>query len=259
MTARIVTAIIGIPIVVYAVCAGTPIPLKVLLGLVGALAVLEFLSLSGKSPWMWLLFAGYVAGLVVWNPAQPATPWLLAVLAVPLLDFVTKDLPRPIVLAGWILLPLLSAVSLRAASLPAMPDWGVDFHANVLVLVFLCLWAGDSMAFFVGTLIGKHKLAPTISPNKSWEGAIANLVACLVLGWLVAGSLDLPGEFGAQIGAICGTLGQLGDLYQSAWKRRHEAKDSGSLLPGHGGILDRFDSLLFCLPAANAVAYFWRI
>ncbi|MEO7454176.1 MAG: phosphatidate cytidylyltransferase [Fimbriimonadales bacterium] len=259
MTARIATAIIGIPIVVYAVCAGSPIPLKILLAAVGALAVFEFSRMSGKSIWPWLLYAGYVAGLVVWSPAQSSTPWILALLAVPLLDFVTKDLPRPIVLAGWILLPLLSAVALRAASLTANPHWGIEFNQHVLLMVFLCLWAGDSMAFFVGSLIGKHKLAPSISPNKSWEGAITNVVACVIVGWLAADPLGLPGEFGAQIGAMCGLLGQLGDLYQSAWKRRHEAKDSGSLLPGHGGVLDRFDSLLFCLPAANAIAYFWRI
>jgi phosphatidate cytidylyltransferase len=253
------TAIIGIPIVVYAVCAGTPIPLKLFLAAVGALAVFEFSRMAKGALWPWVLYVGFVAGLVVWSPSQPATPWILALLAVPLLDFVTKDLPKPIILAGWILLPLLSAVSLRVASLPVGHHWGIDTFQNVLLLVFLCLWAGDSMAFFVGSLIGKHKMAPTISPNKSWEGAIANLISCMIVGWLAAQPLALPAEFGVQIGAACGVLGQLGDLYQSAWKRRHEAKDSGALLPGHGGILDRFDSLLLCLPAANAIAYLWRI
>ena len=259
MKTRIATAVIGIPIVVYAVCAGTLWPLRVFLAAIGVLAVYEFIKLSGRAPWAWLLAAGFVAALAIWQPAQASSPWILALLAVPLIDAATKDLPRPILLAGWIFLPLLSAVSLRAASLPQPPHWGLQFQLNPLLLVFLCLWAGDSMAYFVGSLIGKHKLAPAISPGKTWEGAIANLVASIVVGWLFADPLGLPGEFGAQVGAACGVLGQVGDLYQSSWKRRHEAKDSGALLPGHGGILDRFDSLLFCLPAANAIAYLWRI
>src|SRR5688500_15659628 len=259
MKTRVATAIIGIPIIVYAVCAGNLWPLRILLAATGLVAVHEFLKLSGRAPWAWLLATGYLVALAVWHPLQASSPWILALLAVPLLDAVTKDLPRPILLAGWILLPLLSAVSLRAASLPERIHWGFQLEYNPLLLVFLCLWAGDSMAYFVGSLIGKHKLAPSISPKKTWEGALANLVSSVIVGWLFAGPLGLPAEFGALIGAACGVLGQAGDLYQSAWKRRHEAKDSGTLLPGHGGILDRFDSLLFCLPAANALAHIWRI
>ena len=259
MKARIATAIIGIPMVAYTVCAGNPWTLRVFLAVIGVLAVHEFLKLTGRGPWAWLLAAGFITALAVWHPLQASSPWILALLAVPLLDIASKDLPKPMLLTGWILLPLLSAVSLRAASLPQPSHWGWAFEYNPLLLLFLCLWAGDSMAFFVGSLIGKHKLAPAISPGKTWEGAIANLASSIIVGWLFADPLGLPTEFGAQIGIACGILGQLGDLYQSAWKRRHAAKDSGTLLPGHGGILDRFDSLLFCLPAANAIAYIWRI
>lgn len=259
MGARIATAIVGIPIVAYAVCAENLWPLRVLLAAIGVLALMEFVRLTGRAWWAWVLGAGYVAVLAIWHPAQAASPWILAVLAIPILDTATRDLPKPIVAVGWILLPLLTAISLRAGSLPDSGGWGLHFSQNALLLVFLCLWAGDTMAYFVGSAIGKHRLAPSISPGKTWEGAIANLLACIAVGWSFAAALNLPGEFGAQLGALCGVLGQLGDLYQSSWKRRHAAKDSGALLPGHGGVLDRFDSLLFCLPAANALAYVWRI
>lgn len=259
MMARIATALIGIPIVLYAVCAGNLWPLRIFLAVIGTLALWELSRLAGRSVCMLLIGAGYLVALLIWKPAEPALPWILALLAIPLVDVVSKDLPRLFLAAGWVLLPLLSAVSLRSASLPASPHWGLDFDQNVLLLAFLCLWAGDSMAFFVGSLFGKHKLAPKVSPGKTWEGAIANLIACAVVGWAFSSVLGLPGEFGLQIGLACGVLGQLGDLYQSSWKRRFEAKDSGALLPGHGGVLDRFDSLLFCLPAANAIAYLWRI
>jgi phosphatidate cytidylyltransferase len=259
MMARIATALVGIPIVLYAVCAGNLWPLRMFLAIIGIVALLEFSRLAGRSVWLLLIGAGYLVALLIWNPAEPALPWILALLVIPLVDAVSKDLPRLFLAAGWIFLPLLSAISLRATSLPEAPHWGLDFEQNVLLLVFLCLWAGDSMAFFAGSIFGKHKLAPKVSPGKTWEGAVANLIACTTAGWAFSSGLNLPAEFGIQIGLVCGILGQLGDLYQSSWKRRFEVKDSGALLPGHGGVLDRFDSLLFCLPAANTIAYLWRI
>src|SRR5687767_12110719 len=165
MTARIATAIIGIPIVVYAVCAGNLWPLKIFLAAIGLLALLEFTNVSGKAIWAWVLAGGYLAALVIWVPAQASSPWILSLLVVPFLDLATKDLPRPIVVTAWILMPLLSAVSLRAVSLPETGHWGFQLEHNPLLLVFLCLWAGDSMAYFVGSLVGKHKLAPNISPR----------------------------------------------------------------------------------------------
>ena len=262
MGARIATALIGIPVVFYAACAASLWPLRVFLAAIGILGLYEFVRTEARpnAPyWAWLLGVGFVAALAVWFPAQASSPWILALLLIPALAILVKDLPPALVASGWILLPLLSAVSLRAPSVPEPQHLGLALHGNVLIIVILCLWAGDSFAYFIGSAFGKHKLAPSISPGKSWEGAIANLAACVIVGWALADPLGLPGEFGLGLGALCGVLGQVGDLFQSAWKRRHETKDSGSLLPGHGGVLDRFDSLLFCLPAANAIAYIWRV
>lgn len=116
---------------------------------------------------------------------------------------------------------------------------------NLLLLALLPLWVGDSLAYFVGKAIGRHKLAPSISPNKTWEGAIANLVGCLAAAYAIGIWLKLPVAASIAVGLTTGILGQIGDLLQSRIKRLANVKDSGSILPGHGGVLDRLDSFLF--------------
>jgi len=115
--------------------------------------------------------------------------------------------------------------------------------------LFIC-WAGDSAAYFVGSAFGKHKLAPVISPGKSWEGFFAG-IAGSIAGALVAGSLGAgyPPLLMILAGAAGGSAGVLGDLLESALKRNAGVKDSGKLFPGHGGALDRFDSVLAAVPA----------
>jgi phosphatidate cytidylyltransferase len=259
MGTRIATAAIGIPIVAYAIAAGNPWPLRVLLLAIGLLMAVEFARAEGNSLAVAVLYTGFAVAVVIWSPLAAASAWIVALNAVPVIEWVSKETPRPILFAGWVLLPLLTALSLRAASLPPEATWSISAVGNPLLLLVLCLWAGDSMAYFIGRSFGKRKLAPKTSPNKTWEGGIANLVACLIVGWAFAGPLELPTEFGIALGAVAGVLGQIGDLFQSLWKRRNGAKDSGSTLPGHGGMLDRFDSLLFTLPAANALAHLWRL
>jgi phosphatidate cytidylyltransferase len=112
-------------------------------------------------------------------------------------------------------------------------------------------WVGETAAYLVGSTMGRHKLAPTISPRKTVEGALAQVVASVATGaalgaWLLPGcGLELA--FGA--GALLGVIGQFGDLAESAIKRSANTKDTGGLIPGHGGVLDRIDSLLFNFPA----------
>jgi len=260
MGARILTAAVGIPLLLYAAGAGNLWPLRIVLAGLGVVALIELLRVEGiaKPPlWGSLLMAGFLTALCFWHPAHAASPWFLALYAVPFIGATAKETPRPLLFLGWVLLPLLGAVSLRAGSLPEMSHWGLSFGGNVLVLLLICLWAGDSLAYLVGKSFGRHKMAPTVSPSKTWEGAAANFVACVMAGWAFSSVMQIPTGLGIGIGLIAGVLGQIGDLFQSAWKRRFNAKDSGVLLPGHGGVLDRFDSLLFCLPAANALAYLW--
>ncbi|WP_126940019.1 phosphatidate cytidylyltransferase [Veillonella sp. VA142] len=126
------------------------------------------------------------------------------------------------------------------------------FGTAVIWLVLIATWASDTFAYFVGRSFGKRNIVPTISPNKTLEGFIGGFIGCILTGWIGSFSLGLPVNFGVGIGVIVGILAPLGDLFESKLKREANRKDSGTLLPGHGGVLDRFDSLLFAAPLVLA-------
>ncbi len=155
---------------------------------------------------------------------------------------VLEEAARQVLGVAYLALPLGLFIALRAT--PQGMTW--------VLLTCAIIFAGDSAAFYVGNSFGKRKLAPAISPGKTVEGALGGLVASLLVGWAGA-AFFLPGISGlggALSGALVGLAGQVGDLFESCWKRAAGVKDSGSLLPGHGGILDRLDALLFAAPVA---------
>ena len=125
-----------------------------------------------------------------------------------------------------------------------MAFWGVR-ALNGTIWLLVLIWSTDSAAYFVGRRIGRHKLAPHISPNKTIEGALGGLLAGVLLGCIYA-CLFRQVAFGPAlaISAIVSIIGQLGDLLESKIKRMANVKDSGKIFPGHGGVLDRFDSIL---------------
>lgn len=120
----------------------------------------------------------------------------------------------------------------------------------LIIALFVTIWICDSAAFFLGTAFGKHKLFPRVSPKKSWEGAIAGFIFAILTmiaaHFIILDFLTLVDTL--IIGAIVGTIGQIGDLVESLIKRDAKVKDSSALIPGHGGVFDRFDSLLFSAP-----------
>ena len=120
----------------------------------------------------------------------------------------------------------------------------------IIISIFITLWATDSAAYFLGSAFGKHKLFPRVSPNKSWEGAIAGfifaIVTMVVLNTILLSFISFTDAL--VIGIIIGLFGQIGDLIESLLKRDAGVKDSSNLIPGHGGVLDRFDSLFFSAP-----------
>ena len=139
----------------------------------------------------------------------------------------------------YIAVGFLAFVGLRLQS----PNW-----QQALLLLFT-VWVTDTGAFEIGRRFGKHKMAPTISPNKSWEGAVGGLlVALLIAGGYAVSALGINIMMGLLIVAIGSVAGQIGDLIESKVKRLAGVKDSGSLFPGHGGVLDRFDSILLASP-----------
>ena len=146
-------------------------------------------------------------------------------------------------------------IGLGAVSLVLLRDDGAAGRANVLFLV-LVVWASDIGAYVVGRLLGGPKLAPALSPGKTWSGSVGGLVAAILAGELAAHVLA-PAMLG-RAGLVAGLLGiasQAGDLLESGIKRRFGAKDSGHLIPGHGGLLDRLDGLLVAAPVAAAIAW----
>ncbi|MGH9582196.1 MAG: phosphatidate cytidylyltransferase, partial [Bryobacteraceae bacterium] len=156
------------------------------------------------------------------------------------------------------ILPHVGALLLGAFYTFAPWRLAVDLRYESVHLLFFALalnWAGDSAAYYAGRTWGKHKLTPAISPNKSWEGAIASVLGSLVFGLLYLGHfLPRISWWEIAILAVIGNAaGQFGDLAESAMKRGAGVKDSGRVLPGHGGMLDRVDSSLFAIPVVYVV------
>ncbi|HEY3937450.1 MAG TPA: phosphatidate cytidylyltransferase [Bryobacteraceae bacterium] len=133
---------------------------------------------------------------------------------------------------------------------------GIRRESHHLLFFTLALnWVGDSAAYYIGRRFGRHKLAPVVSPKKSWEGAIASVLGSVLFGVLYLGRFmpQLPWWQVTVMAVLGNVAGQFGDLAESAMKRGAGVKDSGNLLPGHGGMLDRVDSSLFALPVVYAV------
>ena len=183
-------------------------------------AVYASLYLHGNPLWLILPAALWIAGYT-WSGSGFAGVLSLFWLSIPFVSFFAL---------GW----FLDGAGYR----PLIP-------ASVIALV----WINDTFAYLVGSLLGKHPMTPKLSPKKTWEGFVGGVVFNLVAGWLFfrfSGTLTASAWI---IGAsVISLLGLAGDLFESGLKRKYEVKDTGSLLPGHGGILDRFDSLLFVSP-----------
>lgn len=252
---RIITALIALPlVVVLTLFAGSGIFFAVTLVVV-ALGVLEGLNVFRPDADSYLKGLVLCGGLgiytcVCWYPeflAQVLSAAFLLLGVFYLLRF--KDIVLVIndcavVLLVWAYVPLLFS---HIVLLHALPD-GNKLVFLVLLMTMLC----DSSAYFVGTQWGRHRLYPAVSPKKSIEGALGGVCGA-VLAALASSWIYLP-EFtfvtAGIFGIIIGVVAQVGDLFESLLKRSARIKDSGQLFPGHGGMLDRLDSLLFAFPAA---------
>jgi len=157
-----------------------------------------------------------------------------------------------IMYVGW-----LGSHLVLLRQLPAALGVEHEVGARLVFLVALLTWSTDTAAYLFGVAFGRHKLMPRVSPNKSIEGAVGGLVGAGLVGWYLTGNLTpfMTPVAGALLGLVVGIMGQLGDLVESLIKRDAGIKDSAQLIPGHGGVLDRFDSLLFTAPV---VYYYFR-
>jgi phosphatidate cytidylyltransferase len=281
MLLRIFTALVLIPIVVALVWWGPAWVLAVVAALVAILALVEFFDLGERiamRPFRkWtivcaagLFYAQYSLGLVEthsfaqgYSIVRSATGGVLSIEAV-LLVFVFGAVGIGLA-TRWALHEVLPAIAISSAGLlfVALPLSylvrinEINLVGRKLVLFTLCLiWAGDILAYFVGRGLGRVPMAPALSPKKTWEGALGNLVASLLVGVFFAKWLQIEATQMLLIAGLANTAGQMGDLIESAWKRGAAVKDSSNLLPGHGGVLDRIDSLILASPVVWA-AYQW--
>ncbi|HWR39707.1 MAG TPA: phosphatidate cytidylyltransferase [Patescibacteria group bacterium] len=260
MQKRILTAVVGIPFAIFVINYGQWL-YDIVIGLLALLAWLEFQGMmqQGKSIPVWpgLGFGGTALLLVM-----AAIGWFnLFVFGILMIVFMALTKPLfyqeefAMEAAAWTVLGVLyvglsfSHLLLLRFSADAMLPVGMTQGTVYLWMAFLGTWASDTFAYLIGSKWGKHKLCPRISPGKTVEGALGGLAGSLAV---VAGFgfyLMIPLIHALSIGLLVGIAAPIGDLVESALKRFAGVKDSGSVLPGHGGILDRFDGIMFAAPA----------
>lgn len=265
---RELAAGLAIPIVLGVLFGTPPIVFNALVAAITLAAVLEFFRLAEKTghPVSKTVGIGGAAAVLFgwtafWGLAGSADRRGLTVAAVLTLAIAALATVAPL-FSGVDPAAALSsagstfygvfAVALPATSLCALRA----FSPRAVLLLFLIVWGCDSFAYYVGRAIGRHPMAPVVSPKKTWEGAAGGFAGATLIGaaagaWWVLPELG-PAR-GALAGALASTAGQIGDLVESLWKRGAGVKDSGVFLPGHGGFYDRIDSLLYAGPVLAAL------
>lgn len=225
---------------------------------VAAAAVLilgEWMAMSGPfafraAPWALLAFVAITVIMAREEPLQSlgfsalvAAALLLARVAEPRVAWLSLG----VLYAG---VPAIAAVALRGPDRLTFASTG----AVAVIFVFAVVWATDTAAYFSGRLIGGPKLAPRFSPKKTWSGALGGALAGVVVGCLVAAAAGVGASLTlVLIALLLSTVGQMGDLAESAMKRHFGVKDSSRLIPGHGGVMDRVDGLVAALAVAAAI------
>jgi phosphatidate cytidylyltransferase len=229
----------------------------IILGVLCLLTVLEFLQLQGFTG-LRLVIATTLAMMMylgvtfitlregIQLPVQYATYLSLAFCLLLLFRLYRRENPFNFTFQ---VLPATLYIAIPVALLFAIANWSGSYKPVWLVAILLFVWINDILAYLIGRSIGKHPFSKHISPNKTWEGTIAGWVGCLIMAlalWKIIGLMTLPEWI--ILGLIIGVTSSLGDLIESLYKRKKGIKDSGTFLPGHGGFLDRIDSLLFAAP-----------
>jgi len=267
---RLVTAAIGIPLALVAIFLPGPWFLGIIVVFLGA-ASYEFLKIvRPKAPhgplWVLLVAVPLVALALSYALARDfthATVHLQLLISGALLSV---GLGTLVLLARTPLDEGLTTLGILAFGVPyfAVPIASL-FHLHqidpwLVILTVGLVSFGDTAAYYAGSRFGKHKMAPTISPKKSWEGAVAGLLGSLVWGasWSALRLGRIDPELLGLVGLVA-VAGQIGDLVESMIKRGTGVKDSGSVLPGHGGILDRMDATLFAAPVMLAALWLLRL
>lgn len=241
--------------------------LHILFGIVGLLMLQEFSAMFKKSPYSPNALLGPIVGFLIYlfgifwitaDAGENEVPAYVPFICISLIGFVWiviaelfRNKKNPfinvaITTAGitYIILPFLLVNFMSASNDPE-----ISHHIYPLMGIFIMIWFSDTFAYLVGRKIGKNKLFERISPKKSWEGFFGGMTFAMLSGIVIAYFLEgQPFIQYAVMGMLVATFGTLGDLVESILKRSLDLKDSGTILPGHGGLLDRFDSILIVVP-----------
>ncbi len=285
MLVRIVVGLVAAAAYISLVFAYNGLPFALSIALLSVIGVKEFYNAvkkQGGEPTEALgLLACVTFQLAAWTHyGQRFAPYLPALLLVLVITTLLAELgkrrPKPIVTIGTTLMGavyagwLLSYLTLLHGMQPGMirlngenvallvPPFAHTTPGEWLVIfVSACTWMSDTGALFVGKALGKHKMAPSVSPGKTWEGSIGGVLTSLLTGAGLGIWLHLPLIHALGLAAMCAVFGQIGDLCESALKRDLNIKDFSTVMPGHGGVLDRIDSLLFSAPLAYYYVLFF--
>lgn len=255
---RIIVALFGIPLLVFISVAGK-IPFLIFALVIGLVSFFEFSKIVSKRRFLPNQFAGFISiALIIINSFYRFIDFELLVLIIIPVILLSELFRRKessianvsTTLLGIFYIGLFSSALVLIREYYSYSHFLYDQGGYLIIAVFVTIWVCDSAAYFIGSATGKHKVLPRVSPNKSWEGAAAgfifSIITMFVAQSVVLSFLTITDAM--VIGFIVGTLGQAGDFVESQIKRDANVKDSSSLIPGHGGILDRFDSLLFSAP-----------
>ncbi|OGC07354.1 hypothetical protein A2230_09010 [candidate division WOR-1 bacterium RIFOXYA2_FULL_36_21] len=251
---RVLTMLVGIPVIWGCTYFGGFAFLLLVL-LLALFSVNEFYNLMMKKEYhpaylvgniitIFFIVFSYYALKRNWEPAHSAILTIAATLALISGVFLKREkdtiVDVAVTLLGMIYIGWFFSYFIFIRSL-------TDHGAYIFFLV-LTVWAMDIMAYLIGKKFGRHKLAPAISPQKTWEGAVAGFITCLVAAEIFSGFAGISGTHALILGILIGVVAQLSDLVESVIKRDSKVKDSGHMLPGHGGILDRMDSFILTAP-----------
>jgi phosphatidate cytidylyltransferase len=255
---RVITAAVLVPLVLLLLLRGSFLLVVVAAALVAELATWEYISIAdghgSRIPRPLLLIAiALLFAAIFYHPFLVLPVIGLCSLVLLLVCSFRSPLERVLPDAAFSVFALIY-IGLTLATVPLL--WAQQDGPSLLVFLFCIVWTGDTAALYVGRNFGRSKLAPRISPNKSWEGSAASLAGgLLIAAALVAlsrstSTLHFSGSLARWLGlaVVVNVFAQVGDLVESAIKRGAGVKDSGAMLPGHGGILDRIDALLLAAP-----------
>ncbi|MGE5544724.1 MAG: phosphatidate cytidylyltransferase [Bacillota bacterium] len=256
MKERILSALVGIPAILVLAWAGGYywMILVLLMGVIGLWEFYRGIKASNHRP-LWL--AGFLVLLwaLTMNSSTFSSAWGVAALLLSILLLVILY-PRYHIIdvaASWFGALYVGILMGYIWKLSTLPD-----HFWVILFALLLTWASDSGAYFIGKYFGKHKMAPRLSPNKTWEGFIGGFLATILVS--LAGFWIMPGYRLYQylaLGIAVGLVAPVGDLFASGVKRGFNIKDFGRLIPGHGGVLDRLDSFMCVAPLVYLLVVRW--